>query len=300
MDTKYKLWIDDDLSKSPSQCEKDGIPYLKSFASMKNRRDTMEDKAFVSTLSPDVCFCGVLDGHGGSRAAEYFIRIIPERLGEALSRISRDISKEIPTQEQVRETVEEVFLAADEQWYDQFLDADDQWREQDLNTSGTTFTGVLIFSGEKKAIYIINLGDSRTVLCLDGKTLASRDHKPSNPSEYTRIIDAGGHVSWDRVDGIIAVSRALGDIDFKGREQYKGREAKVSPIPDVTRYSFSKDIKIVMASDGFFDSILNNNGMILKYLREEEDPCGELMEYASWKSADNIIIMMLDLNMGKS
>ena len=238
----------------------------------------MEDKAFVSILYPGVCLCAVLDGHGGNKAVEFFTKVIPQSLREALLKI---IS---PTREQVKETVEKVFLDGDEQWYD-----------QDIDTSGTTFTGVLIFSGDKKAVYLINLGDSRTVLCSDGKTIPSQDHKPSNLAEEKRIREAGGHVSWGRVDGMLAVSRALGDTDFKGSKKYEGREAKVSPVPDVTEYPFSENTKIVMASDGFFDAVYNDNDMILRYL-EFEDPCNDLMEYAHWKSSDNIMIMMLDLS----
>ena len=200
MEIKYKLWTEDDLNL-PSQYKEKEIPYIKSFACMQNERFTMEDKAFVSTLSSGVCFCGVLDGHGGISAVEHFISVLPEELGNALSKIA------VPTQEQVREVVEEVFLNEDKKWCN----------KNNRNKSGTTFTGVLIFSGEKKAIYLINLGDSRTVLCSDGKPISSQDHKPDDISETKRNREAGGWVSRGRVNGTLAVSRALGDVEFKGR-----------------------------------------------------------------------------------
>jgi len=242
----------------------------------------MEDRAFVSILCPGVCFCGVLDGHGGRKAVDFWTEGLSKWLRDELSKIA------VPTLERVKNAVEEVFLDSDKQWYD-----------QNCSTSGTTFTGVLIFSKEK-VVYLINLGDSRTVLFLDRKIISSKDHKPSNPSEEERVGKAGGYVSWNRVDGILAVSRALGDIDFKGISKYKGREAKVSPVPDVTEYPFSKDTKIIMASDGLFDKV-EDNSMILRYFDEyEEDPCDELMRYAAMKgSMDNIIIMMLDLSLQK-
>lgn len=41
------------------------------------------------------------------------------------------------------------------------------------------------------------------------------EHKASDPREVERIISAGGFVSQDRVSGMLAVSRALGDDGMK-------------------------------------------------------------------------------------
>ena len=41
------------------------------------------------------------------------------------------------------------------------------------------------------------------------------DHKPTNPEERERIINAGGVVLTARINGSLAVSRALGDFDYK-------------------------------------------------------------------------------------
>ena len=42
-----------------------------------------------------------------------------------------------------------------------------------------------------------------------------QDHKPSNPPERERIQNAGGSVMIQRVNGSLAVSRALGDFEYK-------------------------------------------------------------------------------------
>ncbi|EGC32795.1 hypothetical protein DICPUDRAFT_95193 [Dictyostelium purpureum] len=71
-------------------------------------------------------------------------------------------------------------------------------------------------------LIVANAGDSRGVLCRNGKALPlSYDHKPGNPKEKQRISSAGGKIEWDyneriwRVSGILSVSRGIGDIPLK-------------------------------------------------------------------------------------
>jgi len=43
----------------------------------------------------------------------------------------------------------------------------------------------------------------------------SHDHKPDNDGELARVKAGGGFVEEGRVQGIIAVSRAIGDWEYK-------------------------------------------------------------------------------------
>ena len=66
-------------------------------------------------------------------------------------------------------------------------------------------------------IFCSNSGDSRAILVNKaGKvTELSHDHKPDDPGEMKRIKAGGGFVDDGRVQGIIAVSRAIGDWEYK-------------------------------------------------------------------------------------
>ncbi|XP_013793509.1 probable protein phosphatase 2C T23F11.1 [Limulus polyphemus] len=83
--------------------------------------------------------------------------------------------------------------------------------------AGTTAVVVLL-KGNK--IYCGNVGDSRAVASVGGRVQQlSYDHKPGNEAETKRIIAAGGWVEFNRVNGNLALSRALGDFVFKKNEK---------------------------------------------------------------------------------
>lgn len=66
-------------------------------------------------------------------------------------------------------------------------------------------------------LFVANAGDSRCVVCRDGKAMdMSFDHKPEDTEELERIRKAGGRVTKDgRVNGGLNLSRAIGDHAYK-------------------------------------------------------------------------------------
>jgi protein phosphatase PTC1 len=68
----------------------------------------------------------------------------------------------------------------------------------------------------KRILYCANAGDARGVLCRAGKAVRlTYDHKGSDKQEAKRITDAGGFVMSGRVNGVLAVTRSLGDSSMK-------------------------------------------------------------------------------------
>jgi protein phosphatase PTC1 len=68
----------------------------------------------------------------------------------------------------------------------------------------------------QRVLYTANVGDARIILCRSGKALRlSYDHKGSDENEGRRIANAGGLILNNRVNGVLAVTRALGDAYMK-------------------------------------------------------------------------------------
>jgi protein phosphatase PTC1 len=71
-------------------------------------------------------------------------------------------------------------------------------------------------ASRQRVLYTANVGDARIILCRSGKALRlSYDHKGSDEHEGKRIANAGGLILNNRVNGVLAVTRALGDTYMK-------------------------------------------------------------------------------------
>lgn len=89
----------------------------------------------------------------------------------------------------------------------------------EILASGCTAVVVIV---APRMIVCANAGDSRAIMSQIGDRNAialSEDHKPENPNETARIKQNGGYVENNRVNGMLAVSRGLGDFDLKQNPQ---------------------------------------------------------------------------------
>lgn len=86
----------------------------------------------------------------------------------------------------------------------------------------------------------------------------SYDHKPSNPEEHSRILNAGGFVEFDRVNGNLALSRALGDFEFKQNASLSPEQQIVTADPQVITHDYTGEEEfLVLACDGIWDCLSN-------------------------------------------
>lgn len=130
-------------------------------------------------------------------------------------------------------------------------------------------------------IYFVNCGDSRAVLCRAGRVaFSTEDHKPFSPGERERIESAGGSVTLQRVNGSLAVSRALGDFSYKTAEWRPVTEQMVSPEPEVSVVERSPaDEFLVLACDGVWDIVSNEE--LCAFIHNRLRVCTDLREVCS-------------------
>ncbi|KAK0614151.1 phosphatase 2C-domain-containing protein [Immersiella caudata] len=179
-------------------------------------------------------FFGVFDGHGGDKVALF--------AGENIHNI---IAKQDTFKAgNYEQALKDGFLATD-----RAILNDPRYEEE---VSGCTACVGLITEDK---IYIANAGDSRSVLGVKGRAKPlSFDHKPQNEGEKARITAAGGFVDFGRVNGNLALSRAIGDFEFKKSAELAPEQQIVTAYPDVVVHDFGDDDEfLVIACDGIWD-----------------------------------------------
>lgn len=76
-------------------------------------------------------------------------------------------------------------------------------------------------------------------------------HSDYDTGEKLRIVSAGGFVDFGRVNGNLALSRAIGDFEFKKSAELSPEQQIVTAYPDVTIHDISDDDEfLVIACDG--------------------------------------------------
>ncbi|KAF5399566.1 hypothetical protein PHET_07185 [Paragonimus heterotremus] len=272
-----------------------GVRY--GLSSMQGWRVEMED-AHVSRAElsgPFKCwsYFGIFDGHAGSRVSELCAAKLLETIlaTEEFKKLSQSDDQDLDIS-LVRRGVVNGFLA-----FDRDLAVEDR-EEKSGSTAVITFI-------TPTHIIMANCGDSRAVLVRDDKPfLATEDHKPYLPIERKRISDAGGQVMLSRVNGSLAVSRSLGDFEYKQAFSRGATEQLVSPEPDlfVAERKRDRDQVLILACDGIWD-VFENEALatyVLQRLRcvpNLDDICQEILDTSLHKgSKDNMSVLLVALD----
>lgn len=141
----------------------------------------------------------------------------------------------------------------------------------------------------QRVLYTANVGDARIILCRAGNALRlSYDHKGSDENEGKRITNAGGLILNNRVNGVLAVTRALGDTYMK--DLVTGH-----PYTTETVIQPDQDEFIIIACDGLWDVASDQEAVEL--VRDVQDPVAAaklLVDHALARfSTDNLSCMVV-------
>ncbi|XP_077193594.1 protein phosphatase 1B isoform X1 [Paroedura picta] len=273
-----------------------GLRY--GLSSMQGWRVEMEDAHTAVVGIPhgleDWSFFAVYDGHAGSRVANYCSNHLLEHItnNEDFRGTEQPGSALEPSVENVKSGIRTGFLKIDE-YMRNFSDL-----RNGMDRSGSTAVGVMI---SPEHIYFINCGDSRAVLYRNGQVcFSTQDHKPCNPREKERIQNAGGSVMIQRVNGSLAVSRALGDYDYKCVDGKGPTEQLVSPEPEVYEIvRAEEDEFVVLACDGIWDVMSNEE--LCEFVKSRLEVSDDLEKVCNWVvdtclhkgSRDNMSIVLV-------
>ncbi|TFK74804.1 PP2C-domain-containing protein [Pluteus cervinus] len=237
--------------------------YLYAVSEMQGWRITMEDAhAAVLDLDEDGSgshtFFAVYDGHGGGTVAKFAGQHVHKRL----------VQDETYRKGEFAAAMKRAFLGTDED----LLANPAHTRDP----SGCTAVAALLTKDGK--IYVANAGDSRTVIGVKGQVKPlSFDHKPSNETERARISAAGGYIEYGRVNGNLALSRALGDFEFKKNYSLPAEKQVITADPDVTCHEITEEDEfLVLACDGIWDCL--SSQQVVDFVRLQVSLGKELSE----------------------
>lgn len=284
LDSNNSDYVDSSSTTNPD------VTYRVGVAENKNSkfRKSMEDvhtyvKNFASRL--DWGYFAIFDGHAGIQASKW--------CGSHLHTIVEQKIMEDETRD-VRDVLNDSFITIDKQ-----INSDLQgnsgctaavcvlrWELPDNLSKGE----VANLQQYKRRLYTANVGDSRIVLFRkDGSIRLTYDHKASDILEMQRVEQAGGLIMKSRVNGMLAVTRSLGDKFF---------DSLVIGNPFTTSVEITdEDHFLILACDGLWDIIEDQDACeLIKNIKDPNEAAKCLVKYAlEHGTTDNVTVMVVML-----
>ncbi|KAI3440633.1 Plasma membrane ATPase [Psidium guajava] len=276
------------------------VPSIRSgsFADIGPRKFMEDDHIRIDDLSAHLgsphrfpkpsAFYGVFDGHGGAEASS-FVRKNVIRLLFDDAKFPQSSEVDDSFLGEVENSLRKAFLLADRAL------ADDA---SVTTSSGTTALTALIIG---RLLMVANAGDCRAVLCRGGEAIdMSQDHKPICPSERRRVEEVGGFVEDGYLNGVLSVTRALGDWEMKFSQ---GSPSPLISEPELRQALLTEDDEfLIVGCDGIWDVMSNQHAVnvVRRGLRRHDNPeqsARDLVEEAlCLHTSDNLTVMVVCFN----
>lgn len=109
---------------------------------------------------------------------------------------------------------------------------------------------------------VANVGDCRAVLCRKGRAIdMSQDHRPTYLSEKRRVEELGGFIDDGYLNGVLSVTRALGDWDMK---LPRGSSSPLIAEPEFQQITLTEDDEfLIIGCDGIWDVMSSQQAVSL-------------------------------------
>jgi serine/threonine protein phosphatase PrpC len=239
-------------------------------------RGSMEDEhAFYKNPEKGFLSAEVYDGHGGRKAAHVAAEMVTPHF---LHSWAREFEKPLKDRKSEYELLREAYLAVDNHIIVSNIDG------------GTTAAGIYLIDDH---FFAVNCGDTRIVIGIDdGVSILTLDHKPNLPEELQRIENNGGFVislGVARVQGILAMSRAIGDRSLK---------PYIIAEPRITEgYLGRENDFVVIACDGVWDFLSPEIVIAIVRAAIDAQAAAENIKTTAIDSGstDNVTVIVLDL-----
>ncbi|KAI4301555.1 hypothetical protein L6164_034822 [Bauhinia variegata] len=276
------------------------VPNIRSssFADIGPRRYMEDEHIRIDDLSSHLgslyefpkpsAFYGVFDGHGGPEAAAYIRKNVMRLFFEDVS-FPQTSEVDIVFLQEVESSLRRAYLLADSALADDCSVS---------SSSGTTALTALILG---RLLMVANAGDCRAVLCRKGEAIdMSQDHRPIYPSERKRVEELGGFVDDGYLNGVLSVTRALGDWDMKFP---RGSSSPLIAEPEFRQVILTEDDEfLIIGCDGIWDVMSSQHAVSLvrRGLRRHDDPeqCARdlVMEALRLNTFDNLTVIIVCLS----
>lgn len=237
---------------------------------------------------------GVFDGHGGIEIAQYvkdnFVNVLintdefkKEKYEDALKKAFETIDQTL--KDNTKETRQQLKKIQEIERKKELLNKkpienDLSDKEQNdlevfksiLNPRKLDNCNISMFTGTtacvcliiENTIYIANAGDSRCVIIKKEKNykidMQTKDHRLVDPDEKRRIEVDDGFVdnSNSRLNGVLSLSRSIGDLEYKKREWHKPEDQIITCKPDIYKKKISEVAYILLGTDGVWEFFKND------------------------------------------
>ncbi|KAK4282600.1 hypothetical protein QN277_013958 [Acacia crassicarpa] len=266
-----------------------------SYADIGPRRYMEDEHIMIDDLSSHLgslykfpkpsAFYAVFDGHGGPEAAAYIRKNVIRFIFEDASFPQSSEVDNVFLQD-LENSLRKAFLLADSALADDCSVS---------SSSGTTALAALIFG---RLLMVTNAGDCRAVLCRSGEAIdMSQDHRPIYPSERRRVEESGGFIDDGYLNGVLSVTRALGDWDMK---LPRGSPSPLIAEPEFRQVVLTEDDEfLILGCDGIWDVMSSQQAVSLvrRSLRRHDDPekgaRDLVMEALRLNAFDNLTVIVV-------